>query len=161
MKLKHVLAGVAATVVLASTAVAQPYGTGPGMMGGNGGGYGMGSGMMGGGYGMGHGMMFGYTNDAFAGLDLTPEQQKAIAGIQEQASNAMWQQMGTMHGQGYHMQGMFGPGPLDEAATRKSFQAMAETQKAMFELQLDARKKVDAVLTKDQREKLSRHWSGR
>jgi Spy/CpxP family protein refolding chaperone len=59
------------------------------------------------------------------------------------------------------MQGMFGPGPLDEAATRKSFQAMAETQKAMFELQMDARKKVDAVLTKDQREKLTRHWSGR
>lgn len=35
MKLKNVLAGFAATVVLASTAVvAQPYGKGFGMMGG-------------------------------------------------------------------------------------------------------------------------------
>ena len=162
MKLKNVLVGVAATVALAGVAVAQPQGMGPGMMSGYGGGYGMGPGMMGGGsYGMGPGMMFGYTNDAYAGLDLTPAQQKTIASINEQASQAMWQLMGTMHGQGYHMQGMFGPGPVDEAAARKSFQTMAETQKAMFELQLDGRKKIDAGLTKDQREKLSRYWSGR
>lgn len=164
MKLKTILAGVATSVALAGVAVAQPHGMGPGMMGGYGGGYGMGQGMMGGyggGYGMGPGMMFGYTNDAYAGLELTPEQQKTIAGIHEQASKAMWQLMGAMHGQGYHMQGMFGPGPLDEAAARKSFQTMAETHKAMFELQLDARKKVDAVLTKDQREKLSRYRSSR
>lgn len=165
MKLKNVLAAFAAAVALTGVAVAQPYGMGPGMMGGYGGSYGgMGPGMMGGsggGYGMGPGMMFGYANDAYAGLDLTPEQQKAIAGIQEQTSKAMWQFMGTMHGQGYHMRGMFGPGPLDEAAARKAFQTMAETQKAMFELQLDARKKIDAVLTKDQREKLGRYWNSR
>ena len=160
MKLKNVLAGVAATVALAGVAGAQPCGMGPGMMGGYGGGYGMGSATMGG-YGMGPGMMSGYANDAYAGLDLRPEQKKTIAGIQEQASNAMWQLMGTMHAQGYHMQGMFGPGPVDEAAARKSFQTMTETQKAMFELQLDARKKIDAVLTKEQREKLSRYWSSR
>lgn len=144
---------------MVSTALAQPYGAGPGMMGGSS----MGPGMMGGGFGfgMGPGMMFGCSNDDYAGLDLSPEQQKAIAGIQEQTSKAMWQHMGTMHGQGYRMHGMFGPGPLDEPAMRKSSQTMTETQKAMFELQLDARKKVDAVLTKDQREKLGRHWSGR
>lgn len=175
MKLKHVLAGVAATLVLANTAVAQHYGPGPGMMGGFGGGYGMGPGMMGGygggyamgpgrmggGYDLGPGMRSGYTNDAYAGLDLTPEQQKAIAGILEKASKAMWQHMGTVQGHGYGMHGMFGLGAVDEAAARKSFQAMAEAQKAMFELQLDTRNKVDAVLTKDQREKLKRHWSDR
>lgn len=159
MKLKNVLAGVVTTVVLAGVAVAQPQGMGPCMMGGYGGGYGMGQGMMGGGYGMGSGMMSGYTNGAYAGLDLTPEQQKAMATIQEEASKVMWQHMGTMHGQEYRMQGMYGSGPVDEAAARKSFQTMADTQKAMFELQLDARKKVDAVLTKDQREKLSRYWA--
>jgi Spy/CpxP family protein refolding chaperone len=147
MKLKKVLATVATTVVLAGTALAQSYGTGYGMMGG--------------GNGMGPGMMLGYPNEAYAGLDLTPDQRKTIADIQAQASKAMWQHMGAMHGQGSHMQGMFGSGPLDEAATRKSFQAMTETQQAMFELQLDARKKVDALLTKDQREKLTHHWGGR
>jgi len=69
--------------------------------------------------------------------------------------------MGAMHEQGYHMHGMFGPGALDEAAARKAFQAMAETQKAMFEMQLEARKKIDAVLTPEQREQLRRYWSGR
>jgi Spy/CpxP family protein refolding chaperone len=59
------------------------------------------------------------------------------------------------------MNGVFGPGPLDEAAARKAFQAMSETRQAMFELQLEARKKIDAVLTPEQREQLQRHWSGR
>jgi Spy/CpxP family protein refolding chaperone len=165
MKMKNVLAGIAATVALVGVAVAQPQSMGPASMEGYGSGYRLGQGMMGGGYGMGQGMgpgmMFGYTNEAYAGLDITPEQQKSIASIHEQAYKAMWPLMGTMHGQGYHMQGMFGPGPVDEAAARKSFQTMAETQKAMFELQLDARKKIDTVLKKDQREKLSRYWSSR
>lgn len=157
MKPKQVLASLAATVVLASaTVVAQPYGKGLGMMGG----YGMGPGMMGGGYGMGPGMMAGCT-DAYAGLDLTPEQHQAIAGIHQQASKAMWQLMGTVHGQGHPMPGLFGLGPWDEAETRKSFQAMADAQKAMFELQLSTRKQVEAVLTKAQREKLNRQWGNR
>ena len=165
MKLKIFMVGAVAAVALTGTAMAQPQGMGPGMMGGHGGGYGMGQGMMGGGYAMGSGMgssmMFGCTNDAYAGLELTPEQQKTIAGIHEQTSKTMWQHMGTMHGQGNHMQGMFGSGPVDEAAARKSFQTMSETQKAMFELQLDTRKKIDAILTKDQREKLIRYGSRR
>jgi len=165
MKMKTVLAGVAAAVAFAGVGLVHSQGMGPGSMQGYGNGYRMGQGMMGGVYGMGQrmdtDMMFGYTNEAYAGLDLTLEQQKSIASIHEQSYKAMWPLMGTMHGQGYHMQGMFGPGPLDEAAARKSFQTMAETQKAMFELQLDARRKIDAVLTKDQRERLNRHWSNR
>lgn len=161
MKLKSVLVAAAASMALASVVLAQPYGMGQGMMGGYGG-YGMGPGMMGGyGGGMGRGMMFGYANEAYAGLDLSPEQRKKIADIQEETSKAMWQLMGTMHQQGYHMQGMLGPGALDEQAARKSFQTMTETHKAMFEMQLEARKRTDAVLTKEQREKLRQYWSGR
>lgn len=163
MKLKSVLVAAGASIALAGAVLAQPYGMGPGMMGGYGGYGNMGSGMMGGygGMGMGPGMMFGYANEAYAGLDLTPEQRKKIADIQEETSKAMWQLMGTMHQQGYHMQGMFGPGALDEQAARKSFQTMTETHKAMFEMQLEARKKTDAVLTKEQREKLRQYWSSR
>ena len=163
MKLKKIFAGVATSVTFASAALAQSQGAEPGMMGSSGSAHGMVSGMMGSGGDdrMGAGMMCGYSSDAYAGLDLTAEQQKAIAAVREQASRAMWQQMGTMHGQGYRMQGVFGPGELDEAAARKSFQAMADSQKAMFELQLDARRKIDAVLTNDQRQKLSRYWSSR
>jgi hypothetical protein len=83
MKLKNVLAGVVATVALTGVAVAQPQGMGPAKMDVYGSGYRMGQGMMGGGSSMVPGMMFGYTNDAYAGLDLTPDQQKSIASIQE------------------------------------------------------------------------------
>jgi Spy/CpxP family protein refolding chaperone len=58
------------------------------------------------------------------------------------------------------MYGMFSPG-IDEADARKAFQTMTETHKAMFEMQLDARKKIDAVLTKEQRDQLRRYWSSR
>jgi Spy/CpxP family protein refolding chaperone len=110
----------------------------------------------GGGYGMGPGMMGGYGNEAYAGLKLNAEQQRKITEIQQETSKAIWQLMGTMHEQGYHMRGMFAPGVLDEAAARKAFQAMQEAQKAMFDLRLEARKKIDAVLTKEQRDQLRR-----
>ena len=161
MNKTRALMALAACVALSGAAVAQPYGGGPGMMGGYGGGYGggfgMGAGMMGGyggGYGTGPGMMGGYGSAAYAGLKLSAEQQQKITAIQQETSKAMWQLMGTMHEQGYHMQGMFGPGTLDEAAARKAFQTMQETQKAMFVMQLEGHKKIDAVLTKEQRDQL-------
>lgn len=137
-----------AGVVLASSAWSQPYGMG--MMDGYGGGYGMGSGMMGG-YGMGPRTMGGYW-----GLDLSADQRKKIEQIQEEAANARWQLMGTMHQKGAHMDGMLGGGALNEPEARKAFQAMADAHKAMFELSLDARKRMDAVLTQEQRDKLRR-----
>ncbi len=150
-----------AGLLLAGSVLAQPYGGGPGMMGGYGGGYGMGPGMMGGygsggGYGMGPGMMGGWGLEAYAGLKLSPEQKKQITAIQQDSRKTMWPLMGAMHEQGYHMHDLLGPGALDEATARKAFQQMQETQKAMFELRLDARKKIDAVLTSEQREQLRR-----
>jgi Spy/CpxP family protein refolding chaperone len=162
--MKRALIGIASGLLLAGSVLAQPYGMGPGMMGGYGsGGYGMGPGMMGGsgGYSMGPGMMGGYANEAYAGLDLSSEQRKKIADIQREAAKAQWQLMGTMHEQGYRMYGNAGPGAFDEAAARKSFDAMSETRKAMFEMQVDARKKVDAVLTPQQREQVRKYWSTR
>ena len=160
------LSGLVAGLLLAGVALAQPYGMGQGMMGG--GGYGPGPGMMGGfgggggGYGMGPGMMGGaYGTEALAGLDLSADQRKQIAQIQEETAKARWQLMGTMHEQDYRMYGMMDMGSVDEAAARKAFDAMAATQKAMFELSLGARKRIDAVLTPEQREKLRKYWSGR
>ena len=44
----------------------------------------------------------------------------------------------------------------DEAGARKAFDTMQQTQKVMFEAQLEAHRKIDAVLTPEQREQLSR-----
>lgn len=149
---------LAASLSMIAPAVSQPYG--PGMMRGDGGGWG--PGMMGGyGGGMGPGMMWGYGGDAYAGLDLSADQRKKIAEIREQTRKSMWQLMGTMHEQGYHMHDLVRPGPFDEQAARKAYDSMAATQKSMFDLQLDAHRKIDAVLTPEQRDKLRKAWSNR
>jgi Spy/CpxP family protein refolding chaperone len=166
MKFKTTLTATAAGLLLAGTALAQQYNMGHDMMRGHGGGYGggqgMGLGMMGdhgGGYGMGMGMgmggMRGDAGIAWANLKLSADQRKQIAEIRATSSKAMWQLMGTMHEQNDHMQGMRSLGGVDEAAARKSFQTMTETHQAMFDLQLDARKKIDGVLTKEQRDQLA------
>jgi Spy/CpxP family protein refolding chaperone len=99
--------------------------------------------------------MQGNTDGAWSNLKLSADQRKKIADIRSISSKAMWQLMGTMHEQDGHMQGMHSPGAVDEAAARKSFQTMTETRQAMFDLQLDTRKKIDGVLTKEQREQLA------
>lgn len=131
------------------------YGMGSGMMGG---GYGMGPGMMGGGYGMGPGMMGGYGG---YGLDLSDDQRAKVTEAQQEFAQKHWELMGKMHQQGGPMSQAFGSGAVDEKAARKAYETMAEAQKQMFELSLQMRKKVDTVLTPEQREQMSRPWRGR
>lgn len=113
--MKRTLITLASDLLLAGSVTAQPYDMEPGMMGGYGAnGHGMGPEMMWGGYG----------GDAFAGLDLNAEQRKQVAKIQDEVNRSHWQLMSTMHQQGNHMYGGFGPGALDEPAARKAFDSM-------------------------------------
>jgi Spy/CpxP family protein refolding chaperone len=66
-----------------------------------------------------------------------------------------------MHQQGGPMYEAFGSGAVDEKAARKAYETMAEAQKQMFDLSLQARKRIDAVLTPEQREQMGRGWRGR
>ena len=123
------------------------YGMGPGMMGG-GYGYGMGPGMMGG-YGYGGG--YGYSR-----LNLTDEQRTKIAAIEEEFGKRQWELMDKMHDQHYDLwRG-------DESASRKAYDVMSSARKAMFENSLEARKRIESVLTDEQRKQLQqRGWRGR
>jgi Spy/CpxP family protein refolding chaperone len=139
------------------------YGMGPGMMGGYGG-YGMGPGMMGGygGYGMGPGMMGGYGGYGYGyGPELSADQRAKMADIQQTLARKQWELMDKMHEEGGPMYQAFGLGAIDEKAARKAFQVMADAQKQMFEAQLEAHKKMNAILTPEQREQMSRGWRGR
>jgi Spy/CpxP family protein refolding chaperone len=180
MKRKLLAASAAVLLGTATAACSQPYGgMGPGMMGGYGQGgqgygqgqgygpgfgpgYGMGPGMMGGygGYGMGPGMMGGYGGYGY-GPDLNAEQRAKISEIQQEFAQKHWESMGSMHRQGGPMYEAFGPGSFDEKAARKAYETMAEAQKQMFEASLQMRKKIDAVLTPEQREQMARGWRGR
>ena len=165
MKRELLAVTTAALLGTAAAAFSQPYGMGPGMMGGYGPGYGMGAGMMGpgmmGGYGMGPGMMGGFGPGFGYGMDLSDEQRAKMSEIQQELAQKHWELMGRMHQQGGPMSQAFGPGPIDEKAARKAYESMADAQKQMFELSLQARKRIDAVLTPEQREQMGRGWRGR
>jgi Spy/CpxP family protein refolding chaperone len=117
-------------------------------------GQGMGPGMMGGmmGQGMGPGMMGGA--GPYAALNLSREQRSKIAGIQQDLWRKQWDLMGKMHEERFHMHQLTSGAETDDSAVRKAYQAMADAHKQMFEAMLDTRKRIDAVLTKEQREQL-------
>ncbi len=105
-------------------------------------------------YGMGTGQMGGLN------LNLSPEQVERISAIHDQYAEKRWELIGKMHQQQRPMFNAFGPGPINEKAARRSFESMSEVQKDLFELALETRKKVDNVLTSEQRQKLGRGWNG-
>lgn len=132
------------------------YGPGP-MMGGYGGGYGpgpmmggYGPGMMGGGAGWGPGMRGGYGYGALP--DLTADQRTKIGDIQREYRARQWPLMQQMH----ELMWGDGSGTFDEQAQRREYDRVAALQKQMFENALESRKRIDAILTPQQREELRR-----
>ena len=167
--MKRRLAGLAAFLLLGITACAQP-GSGPGMMGGQGmmgSGDGMSPGMRGGGHGPGHGMghgimmgpgMMGPGMMGGYGMpsDLTPEQRTGMAEIQQELRRKQSDVMQSMHSMMGSGDGPAAGGAFDEQTARKNYDAVAALHKQMFENSLEARKRMDALLTPQQREQLRR-----
>lgn len=158
-------AGIAAAAIAASVG-AQPYGYGPGPMGGPG--YGMGPGMTGGwgGGGWGPGMMgggpgAGWGAGPFAGLDLSKEQRDKIAEIEADVRTSERSLMRSMHDLDWRMSDAWQDGKFDEQAARQAFDAMSAVRKQMFDPWVDSRKRIDAVLTPAQREQLQRRGGRR
>jgi Spy/CpxP family protein refolding chaperone len=109
-------------------------------------GHGMGA-MMGG--GMGGAMMGGYGP---AIPDLTNEQRTQIAQIQKELRSKQWALMGQMHEHAWQPGGAMQGGSFDEQAARQAYDQMAALRKQMFENALQARKRIDSLLTPQQRE---------
>jgi len=173
--MRKALVALVAGIGLAAVAApgfAQPSPDNPAMMEGYGPGYGMGPGMMGGygpgyygrgygpGYGMGPGMMRGYG----MGYGMGP---------------GMMRGYGPGYGMGMGMTGGcggygYGYGALnltdaqrdkirkiEEDTARAQWEIMNKMHEAMAQGWQEAHKKIDAVLTKEQREQLNRGWRGR
>ncbi len=175
-----IAAALAGAAVLGTTAFAHGgygygpgFGMGPGMMGGFGGygpGYGMGPGMMSGfggygpGYGMGPGMMWGYGPGYGAGLgyglNLTDEQRSKIDKIQDDTGRKQWDLMGQIREERVRLNELFYSDTRDDAAISMSFKTISDLREQLFDNGLTARKQIDGVLTKEQREQLSRGGYG-
>lgn len=112
--------------------------------------------------GMDGGMMGGQDagnfdcHGGYAGLNLTSEQRAKIADIQRDLWRKRQEIMSRGHQQGFYMRDPLALASLDEAAARKSFDAMSAAMKQMFEASLDAGKRINAVLTDEQRSQLKR-----
>jgi len=132
---------------------------GPGMMGG-----GYGPGMMGGGYGpgmmggYGPGMMGGYGQGP-ARLNLTPDQVSKIEKIREDLFKANEPLAQQMFQERNKMQEAYMGGNSDPEKIKKAFANMSDLQKKMFDAHINAQKKMDDVLTKEQRQQ-QRAWGG-
>jgi len=94
------------------------------------------------------------------GIDLTDEQRGKISEIRQDLMRKHWDLMGKMHEQHYRMQELYGSGKTDESAERTAYEAMSAAHKQMFDSMLEARKRMDAVLTPEQRQQLRRSGRG-
>ncbi|AJX42257.1 LTXXQ motif family protein [Burkholderia mallei] len=115
-------------------------------------GYGMGPGMMRG-DGMGPGMMMGFGGWP-SGLDLTSEQRAKINRIQDDTRKAHWALMGDMMDQQAKLRDLYDAPKRDGAAIDETSRAIGSLRQKMIDASVDARKKMEAVLTSKQLDKL-------
>lgn len=176
MRTRFALAALAAATLSTFAAAQMGPGMGQGMMHGRGMGPGMGQqqdcpmgqgmgpgamqgkGMMHGrgGHGMrgGGGMMDGPGLAALEALNLTDEQRAKLTEIRREAQRKRHSIMGGMHELRWKAQDAAKAPELDVAAARKLYDERAALRKQVFEVQLEARAKAEALLTKEQREQL-------
>lgn len=134
---------------------------GPGMMGG---GHPMGPGMMGGyrGHGMGPGTMRGgYGLGPIYRLDLSDDQRRQLAAIDDDLRRKNWDLMGKMQDERSKLRdAAWSPDGRDRSAILAANKRMSELRQQMLENRLDAQDKAEALLTAPQKEQLRqfRRW---
>lgn len=118
----------------------------------------MGSGMGGAGMG-GAGMMDGYGCGVGhvgwdPGLKLSHDQQTRMNAIVGQSRKARWLLMGKMLDEQSTLRGLYASPKRDQAAIDASYATMRDLRKQMYAISADEHKRIDALLTREQRERL-------
>jgi Spy/CpxP family protein refolding chaperone len=130
------------------------YGMGPGMMNG----YGMGPSMMGG-CGMGPGMMGeGWGMGPQELPDLSADQRTKIGKIQDETRRKHWELMGQVMEEQARLRDLYDASKRDSGAIADTYKKISELQRRMYESAADAHKRMEAVLTQEQKEKSWRFW---
>lgn len=137
-----------------------PGGWGPGMMGGYGarqggmGGMGAMMGMMGIG---GHGMM---GMGPYYMLDLTEAQRVKIGQLQDEMRKKNWEVVGRMLDEQSRLRDLYAADKRDPAAIGKQSMKIADLRRQLIEASVDAHNRIEALLTKEQKERLRRFGPG-
>jgi Spy/CpxP family protein refolding chaperone len=157
-----------------------PWGMGPGMMGGGmgmmGGGMGMGPGMMGGGMGpgmmsgmgmmgggmgMGPGMMGGGMGmmgmGPFGMLDLSDDQRAKLNKLQDEHRKKDWEIAGKIMDEQAKLRDLYDADTPDAKKIGTAYGAIARLQQQAVEANVELHNRMQAVLTKEQREQL-KQW---
>lgn len=123
--------------------------TGPGMMGG---GWGMGAGMMGGRWGM----------SPWSRSDLSADQRTKINRIRDETRRKNWELMGQLMDEQAKLRDLYDAPAQDADALDKGYKKVNQLQQQIHDSSSDAYKRMEAILTKEQKEKPSwrfwRHW---
>ena len=144
---KIVLAGLTVLSLTAPAAFAQQalypcQGYGCGMM--------MGPGMMGG---------YGYGGPYSGGPDLTKEQAEKIDKIRDDLAKKEAPLMQQIFEERRKLQDMYSSG-ADPAALDQAYRKTTDLERQVFNARADAQKRMNAVLTKEQRERMQRMQRG-
>lgn len=126
-----------------------PRGYGPGMMGGYGRGSGWGMGSM---MGIpGHGPM---GMGPYHALNLSEQQRAKISQIQDETRRKNWDVMGKLLDEQARLRELFAAEKRDPSAIGKQTMKMAELRRQLVEASVDAHNRMEALLTKEQKEQL-------
>lgn len=147
MRRKLIIAAIA-TGLFAGGATAQMGGPGMGGMGFGPTGNGLSRNMMGGipGYGMDLGI---YSPGMLDALGLSDAQRAAITTVQEDLWRSEWEIMGEMQALQWRIFG-----PQTQGDPNRGYEEMAALRREMLAAMDDARARIDAILTAEQRERL-------
>jgi Spy/CpxP family protein refolding chaperone len=87
-------------------------------------------------------------------LDLTEEQSKKIAAIQEENRNNTWQVMGQLRGEQFKLRQMLFTDTPDPNAVAAQQQKVDELRRQMIKSRVEAHNQMAAILTPEQRQQL-------
>jgi Spy/CpxP family protein refolding chaperone len=93
-----------------------------------------------------------------SGLDLTDQQQAKIDKIMDETRKAHWALMGAMMDQAAKLRDLYMAPTRDEAAIGEAYKSMGQLRQQIYDSSVDAQKRIDAVLTKEQKEQLRNYW---
>lgn len=135
-----------------------PYG--PGMMRGQGQAYGYGPGMMGGGGMIGGGMMGGMGLGPLQALDLNEQQQTRINQIRDETRRKNWDTMGKLLDEQARLRDLLAAEKRDPTAIGKQSMKMADLRRLMLEASIDSHNRIEALLSKEQKDQLRSYRRG-
>lgn len=126
-------------------------GPGPGMMRGEGPAYGYGSGIMGG--------MMGGLGPLHA-LDLNEQQQTHVNQIRDETRRKNWDTMGMLMDEQAKLRDLFAAEKRDPATIGKQSMKIADLRRQLLEASIESHNRIEALLSKEQREHLRGYRRG-